>query len=112
MFRAQRWPGVLHDKSPDVAAQVVDFFNQHRALAPQGAFREGDDFSAIMKTIESVDTGRVVNRRGSRLQNENYLVPNEPFHVDFGYSWSKASQGVLYSRLIAAQSQRTLSRGS
>ena len=24
------------DKSPDVAAQVVNFVNQHRALAPQG----------------------------------------------------------------------------
>ena len=75
---------VLYDKSPDVAAQVVNFANQYRALAPQGVFREDDDFSAIIKAIESVDTRRIVNQRGSQLQNENCLVPNEPFHVDFG----------------------------
>ena len=37
----------------------------HSALALQGVFREGDDFSAIMKTIESVDTRRVASQRGS-----------------------------------------------
>ena len=98
---------VSHNKSPDVAAQTVNFVNQYRALAPQGLFREGDDFSAIMKSIESVDTRRFVNQRGSQSQNENHLVPNEPFHVDFGYSGSKTSQGALYSHLIATQCHKT-----
>ena len=55
---------VLYDKSSDVTAQVVNFVIQYRALAPQGVFREGDDFSAIVKTIESVDTRRIVNQQG------------------------------------------------
>ena len=40
-------------------------------------FREGDDFSVIMKAIDSVDTRGVVSRRGLQLQHEN-----EPFYVD------------------------------
>ena len=55
-------------------------------LAPQGLFKEGDDFSAIMKTIDSVDARRLANQRGSQSQNENYLVLNEPLPVDCGYS--------------------------
>ena len=42
-------------QDPDAAAQVVNFANQYRVLAPQGLFKEGDDFSAIIKTIDSVD---------------------------------------------------------
>ena len=56
---------VSQRKAPDVAAQVVNFANQYRALAPQGVFREDDDFSAIIKAIESVDTRRIVNQCGS-----------------------------------------------
>ena len=65
---------VSHNKALDVAAQVVNFANQYRVLAPQGLFKDGDDFSAIMKTIDSVDARRLANQRGSQSQNENYLV--------------------------------------
>ena len=64
--------------TPDIAAQVVNFANQYHVLAPQGFFKEGDDFSAIMKTIDSVDARRFVNQRRSQLQNENCLIPSEP----------------------------------
>ena len=59
-------------------------------------------------TIDSVDARRLVNQRSSQLQNENYLAPNEPLRVDYGYSWRKTSQGVLYGHLIETQSQRML----
>ena len=59
-------------------------------------------------TIDAVDARRLVNQRSSQLQNENYLAPNEPLRVDYGYSWRKTSQGVLYGHLIETQSQRML----
>ena len=86
---------ISQHKVPDVA-QVVNFANLYRVLAPQGLFKEGDDFSAIMKTIDSVDARRLANQRGSQSQNDNYLVLYEPLPVDCGYSWSKTSQGMLY----------------
>ena len=61
-----------------------------------------------MKTIDTVAARRLVNQRSSQLQNENYLAPNEPLRVDYGYSWRKTSQGVLYGHLIETQSQRML----
>ena len=61
-------------------------------------------------TIDAVDARRLVNQRSSQLQNENYLAPNGPLRVDYGYSYSlsKTSQGVLCGHLIETQSQRML----
>ena len=99
---------ISQHKAPDVAAQVVNFANQYRALAPQGLFKEGDDFSAIIKTIDSVDARRLANQRRSQSQNEDRLVLNEPLPLDCGRSWSKTSQGVLYGQLIETYTQRVL----
>ena len=85
-LKSHEYTSFSQHKAPDVAAQVVNFANQYRVLAPQDLFKEGDDFSAIMKTIDSVDTRRLANQRGSQSQNENYLVLNEPLPVDCGYS--------------------------
>ena len=41
--------------SPDVTDQIVDFAHEYRVTAPQGPFKEGDDFLAVMKTMESID---------------------------------------------------------
>ena len=94
--------------SNNVAAQVVNFANQYRALAPQGLFKEGDDFSAIIKTIDSVDARRLANQRRSQSQSENRLVLNEPLPLECCYSGSKTSQGALYSHLIETHAQRML----
>ena len=99
---------VSQRKAPDVAAQVVNFANQYRALAPQGLFKEGDDFSAIIKTIDSVDARRLANQRRSQSQSENRLVLNEPLPLECCYSGSKTSQGALYSHLIETHAQRML----
>ena len=58
---------VSQSKALDVATQVVNFANQYRVLAPQGLFKEGDDFSAIMKTIDSVDARRLTNNRRMKI---------------------------------------------
>ena len=61
----------------------------------QGLFKVDDDFSAIIKTVDSIDARRLANQRRSQSQNENHLVLNEPLPLDCGYSGSKTSQGVL-----------------
>ena len=71
---------VVCHKSPDVADQIVDFAHEYRLIAPQGPFKEGDDFLAVMKSIEAIDA-----RRGATTV-----------------------QGVLYSHLIEEEASRLL----
>ena len=68
--------------SPDVTDQIVDFAHEYRVIviAPKSPFKEGDDFLAVIKTIESIDARRGVT----------------------------TVQGVLYSHLIEAEANRLL----
>ena len=70
-------------------------------LTTEGLFREDDDFSVIMKTIENIDTTRNANQRDLQSQNESQSLPNEALDIDPGSSWSKTAQGILYSHLLA-----------
>ena len=58
---------ISEDESPDLAAQVLNSIAQYLTLMPEGLFREDDDLSAIMKTVESIDERRNANHRPSQL---------------------------------------------
>ena len=85
--------------SPDLSVQVVNSVGKYRMLIAEGLFRKDDDFSAIMKSIESIDARGNANQCDS--QSGSQSVPNEVHDVDPGSSWNKTTQGVLYSDLIA-----------
>ena len=76
---------------------VLNSIDQYRMLVPEGFFREGDDLSAIMKTIESIDERRNANHRPSQLRREP--VP---------LAWKKTSQAALYAQLIGVEFERLI----
>ena len=62
---------ILEDKSPSLSAQVVNSMSKYRTLTTEGLFTEDDDFSVIMKTIESIDATTGANQRNSQSQRES-----------------------------------------
>ena len=88
---------ISENESPNLAAQVLNSIDQYRMLVPEGFFREGDDLSAIMKTIESIDERRNANHRPSQLRREP--VP---------LAWKKTSQAALYAQLIGVEFERLI----
>ena len=88
---------IPEDKSPELAAQVLNSIAQYRTLMPEGLFTEDDDLSAIMKTIESVDERRNANRRPSQLQREPVAL-----------IWKKTSQAALRAQLIDLELERLI----
>ena len=88
---------ISEDQSPSLAAQVLNSINQYRTLVPEGFFRAGDDLSAIMKTIESIDERRNASHRPSQLRREPVAL-----------AWKKTSQAALYAQLIGAEFERLI----
>ena len=86
---------IVEDESPDLAAQVLNSIAQYRAHAPEGFFREGDDLSAIMKTIEAIDERRNADHRPSQMRREPVAL-----------AWKKTSQAALYAQLIDVEFAR------
>ena len=86
---------IVEDESPDLAAQVLNSIAQYRAHAPEGFFREGDDLSAIMKTIEAIDERRNAVHRPSQMRREPVAL-----------AWKKTSQAALYAQLIDVEFER------
>ena len=66
---------ISENESPNLAAQVLNSIDQYRMLVPEGFFREGDDLSAIMKTIETIDERRNANHRPSQLTTAERASP-------------------------------------
>ena len=54
---------ILSNRSPDSSYQVETCVKEYQNAFPEGAFRDSDDISAILKTIAAVGAGRVANRR-------------------------------------------------
>ena len=48
-----------HDASPETSAQALHYVGEYRRRAPQGIFKESDDFSAIIKAIVDGTSWRV-----------------------------------------------------
>ena len=86
---------ISEDESPDLAAQALSSIAQYRTRAPEGFFREGDDLSAIMKTIETIDERRNANHCPSQLRREPVAL-----------AWKKTSQAALYAQLIDVEFAR------
>ena len=95
--REGRLQRISENESPSLAAQVLNSIDQYRTLAPEGFFREDDDLSAIMKTIESIDERRNSSHRPSQLRRE----PDAP-------TWKKTSQAALYAQLIDVEFERLI----
>ena len=88
---------ISEDKSPDLANQVINLIDQYRTLVPEGFFREGDDLSAIMKKIETIDEKRNTNHQPSQLRREPVAL-----------AWKKTSQAALYAQLIEVEFERLI----
>ena len=86
---------IVEGESPDLAAQVLNSIAQYRTYAPEGFLREGDDLSAIMKTIETIDERRNANHCPSQLRREPVAL-----------AWKKTSQAALYAQLIDVEFER------
>ena len=81
----------------------------YRRRAPQGTFKENDDFSAILKAIVDLESGNVANPREAQLQSSG----QDPFDECEGSQPRRirTSQSVLYSDFAKEELQRLLTRG-
>ena len=52
---------ISQSSSSEISAQVLSSVGEYRRLAPQGRFKENDDFSAILKTVVTLEDYDDVN---------------------------------------------------
>ena len=80
---------------------------EYRRLAPQGRFKENDDFSAILKTIVELEDYDHVASSESQLQSSGHALHHEA-DVDQRSKRGRSSQGVLYTEFVKEEFKRLL----
>ena len=81
----------------------------YRRRAPQGTFKENDDFSAILKAVVDLDSDNVANSREAQLQSSSQ-DPFDERELSQRKPRRQTSQSVLYSDFVKQELQRLLIR--
>ena len=66
-----------YEASPEMSAQVFHSVREYRRRVPQGIFKENDDFSAILKSIDYLESGNRATSREAQLQSSDQDFPQE-----------------------------------
>ena len=93
--------------SSEISAQALSSVGEYRRLAPQGRFKEDDDFSAILKTIVELEGYDHVASSESQLQSSGHALRHEA-DVDQRSKRGRSSQGVLYAEFVKEEFKRLL----
>ena len=67
-----------HEAPPEMSAQVIHCVRECRRRVPQGLFKENDDFSTILKSIDYLENGNLASSREAQLQSSSQDSPQEP----------------------------------
>ena len=100
---------VSHEASPEMSAQVIHCVREYRRRVPQGIFKENDDFSAILKSIDYLESGNRATSREAQLQSSDQDFPQEADAPRRSVK-GRSAQCVLYYDFVKVEFQRLLTR--
>ena len=99
---------ISHEASLEMSAQVLHYVGEYRRRVPQGLFKE-NDFSAILKSIVDLESGKNVNSSETQLQSGCQILLSG-FEVVQEPSRRRTSQSALYSDFVEEELKRLLMR--